>query len=63
MLCTEPINGNNLLHIGAEYGHSDEVFEYIVKNCKVDINEKNTAGETVLMIANRKQSDSKVAIL
>lgn len=41
---------NNIIHLAAKYCSNLEVLEYVVKNAKVDIFERNKAGENALTI-------------
>ena len=54
---------DNLLHICAKHCLTDEVFEYILKTLSIDINERNNAGETPLIICKLKKHQYRVELL
>ena len=49
--------GNNLFHLAALYCKNNEIFNYIVKNVKLDLSARNKQGETLASIV--KQGNDK----
>jgi len=49
--------GNNLFHLAALYCTNNEIFNYIVKNVKLDLSARNKQGETLASIV--KQGNDK----
>lgn len=57
-LVKESSTGNTILHLAAEYCTEYDVFEYLVKNARVDLFQRNNAGDTVLTIC-QSRGDAK----
>jgi len=53
---------NNLLHLCAERGNSDRVFDYLMKNLNLDSSEANADGETPLSICIREKNAKRIKI-
>ena len=58
----ESSTGNNILHLAARYCSNPEVLEYVVKNAKIDIFERNNAGDTPLTIVQALQNTRAIQI-
>ena len=55
--------GSNILHLAASYTSDSDVLEYVVKNAKVSIFERNSAGDTPLTICQEKGNAAGVKII
>ena len=58
----EKTTGNNILHLCAERCPSDKVFEYLFKNLKIDLFQRNAAGETPLSICQNLKKANRIKI-
>ena len=55
--------GNNIFHLCAERCKNDKVFEYLLKNLKIDIFATNSTGETVHSICKRIKKTARIKIV
>ena len=55
--------GSNILHLVAGGTNNNDVLEYVVKNAKVNIFERNNAGDTPLTICQAKGNSDGVKII
>ena len=56
----EPVTNNNILHLTAKHITNLELAEYVFKNAKVDVFERNASGHSPLNIA-RDGANKEVA--
>jgi len=54
---------DNLLHLCAKYFSNNDVLKYLVENSKLDIFERNAAGETVLTICQQKGNTEGIKLI
>ena len=59
----DQMTDDNLLHICAKHCLTDDVFDYILKTLSIDINDRNNAGETPLIICKLKRNKHRVELL
>ena len=62
-LVREAQTNNNILHLAAKHCVNHEVLEYVVKNAKIDIFERNSSGDTALTIAQAGNNTKAVEII
>lgn len=59
----EAVTNNNILHLAARYSTNEQVLEYVVKNAKLDIFERNADGDTPLTICRSVQNQRGCEII
>lgn len=55
--------GDNIIHLCAKMCKDFEVLEYLVQNLKIDIFERNLAGDTVLSICQQTNNEKAIALI
>ena len=59
----ESTTNNNILHLAAKHCTDNQVIEYVVKNCRLDIFERNNAGDTAMTICSHQQNQRGCEII
>ena len=59
----DALTNDNLLHICVKHCLTDAVFDYIINTLNIDINERNNAGETPLIICKVKKNKHRIDVL
>jgi len=61
--CREAQTDNSLLHLCAKYSTKNEIMEYIVKNLKLNLFERNKNGDTPISICEANKNVKSVKLL